>query len=151
MKIIEGGIELIDYIKETWELLNEHHTNKSIFFKERFKTYNFQTRKNDLIEKSKNNPLYIILAYKNDILIGHCVSSIIEHSGEIETIFVKIPYRNSGLGRMFIEKSIEWFDNNNIYNIDLTIAHGNEEVINFYLKFGFVPSGLKLKYKKLNK
>ncbi len=148
MEILEGGVELLSKIKETWELLNEHHTEKSIFFKDRFRSFTFEKRKLALIERTKKGILYVLIAKKDNEIIGHCVSSILADQGEIETVFVKPEYRKTGLGRIFMEKSMNWFELNNISNINLMIAHGNEEVVPFYKKFGFLDAGIKLKYNK---
>lgn len=146
MQIIKGGAELIPEIKETWELLNEHHIEKSIFFKDRFRTFTFEKRSVELIKKANKGKTLVLLAKNNGVLYGHCVSTIIEEQGEIETIFIKKDLRKTGLGNSFMLKTMKWFEENNINNINLMIANGNEEVIDFYSKYGFTSAGLKLKY-----
>ncbi len=146
----EGGIELIDEIKETWEGLNFHHAERSIYFKERFKQFTFLERREMLISKAENGEIYVIVAFHEEERIGHCVASIDnKNNGEIDTIFLKKGFRKSGLGKMFMKKALCWFCTRQVKDINIMVASGNEEVLDFYKKFGFEIAGIKLK--KMNK
>ncbi|MDK2950824.1 MAG: hypothetical protein PWQ77_489 [Kosmotogales bacterium] len=142
----EGGIELIDEIQETWEALNLHHQEKSVYFKERFKKFTFFERRELLTSKAKNGEIFVIIAFSNDERVGHCVSSIDnKRDGEIETLFIKKKFRKTGLGKILMEKSLSWFSSKQIENINIMVASGNEEVLTFYKKYGFEIAGIKLK------
>jgi ribosomal protein S18 acetylase RimI-like enzyme len=142
----EGGVELLSEIQETWELLNKHHEEKSVDFKERFASFKFDRRKIDLIKKTKNGEIFVLIAYVGKEKAGHCVSSHDKNDkGEIETLFVKKNFRKYGLGKIMMEKSLEWLQKNDVNNIDIMVAAGNEEALPFYEKYGFKTAGIKVK------
>ena len=132
----------IDVIKPLWEALNKHHERQSIHFKKRFQQFSFETRKGALLSKEK---LYILTAKDKGKLIGYCISSKTGQEGEIESLFVDPVYRKSGIGRQFIKDSIKWLENQNLDEIILKVAAGNEQAVDFYRTFGFEISTLKLK------
>lgn len=146
INIKQGGVELLNEIQETWELLNKHHEEKSINFKERFANFKFDRRKSDLIKKSEKGEILVNVVYVGNKKAGHCVTSHDkEGKGEVETLFVKEEFRKYGLGKLLIEKAIEWLKNNKVNNVDIMIAAGNEEALPFYEKFGFKMAGIKVK------
>lgn len=146
ISIKEGGVELLKEIQETWEMLNEHHEEKSINFKERFAKFTFNEREEDLIKKSEKGDILVLVAYVGNEKAGHCVSTHDKNgNGVIETLYIKASFRKYGLGKLMMEKSLKWLKNNHVNNIDILIAAGNEEVLPFYERFGFKNSGIKVK------
>ena len=140
-------IKEIDIIKPLWEELNSMHKGKSIHFSDDFANFSFEKRKQTLIQKDK---LLILICKKkdNNQIIGYCISSITNNiEGEIDSIYIKPLYRKQHLGSILIKKSMEWFAKEDISNIEILVAHGNEEVLPFYEKFGFYPRTYKLKQK----
>src|SRR6056297_377292 len=113
----------IDVIKPLWEALNKHHERKSIHFKKRFQQFTFETRKTVLLNKEK---LFLLTAKNYEKLIGYCISSKTVKEGEIESLFVEPQYRKTGIGKQFIRKSINWLENENVEEIVLKVAAGNE-------------------------
>lgn len=134
--------EQIDTIKPLWEALNKHHEAQSVHFKQRFQHFSFETRKGALLSKEK---LYILTAKDKGKLIGYCIAGKTDHEGEIESLYVESDYRKSGIGKQFIRDSIKWLENQNVDEIILKVAAGNEQVVDFYRTFGFEISTLKLK------
>jgi len=134
--------EQIDAIKPLWEALNKHHERQSVHFKKRFQKFSFETRKAALLSKGK---IYILTAREKEKLIGYCISCKTHQEGEIESLYVDPDYRKTGIGRQFIRDSIKWLENQNVDEIILKVAAGNEQVVDFYRNFGFEISTLKLK------
>jgi len=134
--------EQIDAIKPLWESLNKHHENRSIHFKKRFQQFSFETRKTAFLNKEE---IYILIAKDKEKLIGYCISGKTHQQGEIESLFVESTYRNVGIGKQFIRDAIKWLENQNVDEIILKVAAGNEQVVDFYRNFGFEISTLKLK------
>jgi len=67
------------------------------------------------------------------------VSSIIDETGEIDSVFIKPEYRKKGVGNMLMEASLNWIKTNNVKLIRVAVSVGNEEVFGFYAKYGFKP------------
>lgn len=134
--------EQIDTIKPLWEALNKHHESQSVHFKQRFQQFSFETRKGALLSKEK---FYILTARDKGKLIGYCISSKTDKEGEVESLYVEPNYRKSGIGKQFIRDSIKWLEHQNVDEIILKVAAGNEQVVDFYRTFGFEISTLKLK------
>lgn len=142
IKFRELSFSEIDIIKPLWEKLNEHHIQCSEF-RENFKQFTFAARKKRL----KDKQLKVLVAYHDKLLIGYCISSIIEYEteGEIESIFIENEFRNQGIGREFMERSVNWFKEKGIGDIKIQVAAGNEDALDFYNKFGFKTCTYKLR------
>ncbi|MGM0641261.1 MAG: GNAT family N-acetyltransferase [Thermotogota bacterium] len=146
ISIKEGGIELLSEIQETWEMLNKHHQEKSINFKERFANFKFNEREKELIKKTEEGEILVLVSYVGNKKAGHCVSTHNKNGkGIIETLYIKNSFRKYGLGKLMMEKSLNWLKNNQVNNIDILVAAGNEEVLPFYERFGFKNAGIKVK------
>jgi ribosomal protein S18 acetylase RimI-like enzyme len=150
IEYIQGGIELIDEIGILWEKLNIHHLNKSVDFKERYKNFTFDKRKEGMLKKAINAQFHIILVKDDDSgrTIGYCVSSIEENkTGEIESLYVESDYREYGIGKALMERTLQWLCENNASPVRIGVAGGNEDVFSFYKKFGFYPKMTMLEQK----
>lgn len=134
-----GDIGLLDDIKELWEALNQVHLEKSLNFKQYYRAFTFQARKNSLMANTENKELFIVIAYHKDVKIGYCVSSIADNIGEIDSIYVKPDYQNKHIGNILLETSFNWIKSNNPQKISVKVSVGNEEVFGFYSKYGFKP------------
>ncbi|MBN1798545.1 MAG: GNAT family N-acetyltransferase [Spirochaetales bacterium] len=147
IEIIEIDVKDLHLVKPLWEELNSMHMKKSIYFSNDFNNFSFEQRKQKLINKSK---LLILVCKKkdNNEIVGYCISSINDSEGEVDSIFIKSSFRKNHLGSELMNKTMEWFDHENVGNIEILVAHGNEEVLPFYEKFGFFPRACKLKRRK---
>ena len=142
VEYINGGLELIDEIKPLWEKLNIHHLDKSIDFKEKYKRFTFEKRKEGIIEKSKTAEFHIELAQdmQRGICIGYCLCSVQDNgTGEVESLFLDSDYRGQDIGQSLMEKTLDWLHHNNAKPIIIGVASGNENAFGFYSKFGFYP------------
>ncbi|MCG0275390.1 MAG: GNAT family N-acetyltransferase [Thermosediminibacteraceae bacterium] len=57
--------------------------------------------------------------------------------GEIDSIFVEEKYRNYGLGDRLMKRALEWLNSNHVKTKIIMVAEGNENVLEFYKKYGF--------------
>jgi diamine N-acetyltransferase len=143
IQYIEISPTEIDVIKPLWEGLRDLQSLKSIDFADELRTNTWEKRKMALINSNKS--LKILLA-KDLEYIGYCISSITnETKGEIDSIYIENSYRESGIGSEFMKSSLRWFEDQGITDINISVAVGNEEVLDFYKKFGFKPRTLNLK------
>jgi diamine N-acetyltransferase len=135
-------------VEPLWRELNTLHKNKSVHFRDDFRGFRFEKRTQKLLKMAR---LLILLCRDNETKrdIGYCIASINENmEGEIDSIYIKPAFRKEHLGAALMEKSLEWFAAENIQNIEILVAYGNEEVLPFYRKFGFYPRTYKLKKRK---
>jgi diamine N-acetyltransferase len=138
-EFINGGRELLDLVQPLWEKLNKHHEINSNYFSDRFKNLKFEVRKNKFI---KDNNLVVKIDLINDVekglYIGYCISTINkELIGEIDSLFVEKDYRKYGLGDKLMNRAIEWLNSNQVKTKIIGVAEGNENVLEFYKKYGF--------------
>ena len=69
--------------------------------------------------------------------IGYCIASVAGPAGEIDSLFVKAEHRGKGLGKKMMNLALKWLDEQNCESIKVSIAEGNESVVDFYRRFGF--------------
>lgn len=69
---------------------------------------------------------------------GISVSSVsAEHTGEVESLFVKIAYRSHGVGTTLVSRALAWMDSLGTVRNRVSVGAGNEAAWAFYQKFGF--------------
>ena len=135
-RYLNGGQELLDSVEPLWKLLNEYHKMKSIDFKNLYENFTYDERKNKLLTSKVINIDIAIDCFEN--YIGYCISTISQDLiGEVDSLFVKEEARKYGIGDELIRRALEWLESNNVKKKIITVASGNENVINFYNKYGF--------------
>ena len=141
------SINDINLIKPLWEKLNHLHKQKSKYFSKYYSQFSFQERKEKLI-KSSDTQFFIQIAKDKNKLIGYCISTVYNKEiGEIDSIYIEKNHRNKKIGDKFIKSSLEWFDLQEIRFKKIIVAYGNESVLPFYEKYGFLPKHLILEQK----
>jgi len=160
LRFIEGGAELLDTVRSLWEKLNALHAEKSPHFAEAFAKTSFLERKADLENKAIKGALLVILAVtKADEYIAYSVCSVDKESrdsgtgkvGEIDSMFVSLPYRRQGIGQKLVKRCMEWFEKNEAEKVIVFVGVGNEEVLEFYKIFGLLPFAIRLEQKRSSK
>ncbi|WBW94856.1 GNAT family N-acetyltransferase [Oceanirhabdus sp. W0125-5] len=147
IKYNQGDKDLLNQIKPLWEKLNEHHIEKSEHFKERFRSFTFDSRICKLVEND-NRKINIIIASDGDQNIGYCLASVLEPYGEIESLYINPMYRGLNIGEKLMNDSLQWINSHEVDDIMIGVAGGNEEAFGFYEKFGFYQRVTKLGLKK---
>ncbi len=142
-----GDIGIIDDVRELWGELNLVHIEKSLHFEEHYKSLSFQDRKHLLLKRAREGEVFVIIACDGEEKIGHCVASVDEDLGVIESLFVRKEYRKENIGGALIEQALAWLKSKNPRFINLRVAIGNEEVFSFYSKYGFMPRATELQIK----
>ena len=157
IELVEGGAELLDRIEPLWNKLNDLHAERSTYFRETYSNTSFSQRKQALELKSVAGKLLVILAkIQGQEAVGYCVCSLNDpHSvmrpgkaGEIDSMFVLAAHRRRGLGRMFLKRAMDWFDENGADDVIAFVGVGNEEVLDFYKSFGLLPLAIRLERKR---
>ena len=122
-------------------------------FVEWFEQYTFGKRRESILEKARDSNILVDLAkFDNDETVGYCLSTIVEKPtgsiGEIDSIYVEEKFRNRKIGRELMKRALAWFDERKVKYRRLIIAAGNEEVLDFYMQFDFLPRALVLEQKR---
>jgi ribosomal protein S18 acetylase RimI-like enzyme len=138
-EFVTGNRELLNFVQPLWEKLNKHHEDNSNYFPDKFINLKFEVRKNKFL--SDNNSEVKVDLIKNiekDLYIGYCISTVNkELMGEIESLFVEEEYRKYGLGGKFMNGALEWLDSKRVKMKIIGVAEGNENVLEFYKRYGF--------------
>ncbi len=143
---IAGNEELLNRIKPLWEGLNAIHQAKSVHFKAHYAGFTFEARQNALLKTASEGRLRVILAYDGERLIGYCVASVADETGEIDSIFVSEAFRGKGIASRLMERALDWLKAKGAAKIALKVSVGNEDVLGFYAKHGFYPRLLELQH-----
>ena len=152
-EFIEGNEELLDSIAPLWDKLNSHHVSVSPYFSEQFATFSFQKRRKGIIPGKDGKLIKVDLAraIAENKIAGYCFSSIVNSQygriGEIESLYIEPEYRGLGIGERFMRSAINWMDSEGVDRKMVVVAVGNEEVYEFYRRFGFYPKSTRLEYK----
>ncbi len=142
----------IDLIRELWTELNAHHRDKAGVFREYYDRTTFDDRKEYFLKRAATGLVRLVLASDRETgrVIGYIVTSLsLEHTGEIESVFVTEKYRNLGIGSNLLTQALAWLDGAGSVRNRVAVADGNEESLMFYQKFNFYPRMTVLEQKKL--
>lgn len=135
------GFEQIDQIREIWEKNRALHERKSVHFKNFFREMTFEKRKKTLL-KDEQTCFRIVLAVDRESGrdIGFCVSTITgEKVGEVDSIYVDDGYRGRKIGKWMISDALTWFKDGGARQVWVSVIHGNEDALGFYMSFGLFP------------
>ena len=95
---------------------------------------------------SSRNALVLVAKDKNG-LVGYLLAKIenrppvfkLRRIGVIYDLAVTEHKRNTGVGTLLYQRSLEWFKKRNITRVELTVATTNPVSTRFWEKQGFVP------------
>ena len=138
-EFINGSRELIDLVQPLWEKLIKHHEINSNYFSDKFRNFKFEVRKNKFIKDSNLEvKIDLIKDTEKGLYIGYCISTINKDLiGEIDSLFVEKEYRKYGLGDKLMDRALEWLNSNQVKTKIIGVAEGNENVLEFYKRYGF--------------
>lgn len=138
-EFLTGSIELLDFVQPLWEKLNEYHEANSSYFSSRFINLKFDVRKNKFINNSNLEvKVDLVKDIGKDLHIGYCISTVNkELIGEIDSLFVEKEYRKYGLGDRLMNRALDWLNSNQVKTKIIGVAEGNENVLDFYKRYGF--------------
>ncbi|KMN45441.1 GNAT family N-acetyltransferase [Bacillus sp. LK2] len=136
-------LDEIEIIRDSLDKLHEYHNSKSKYFSGDYPRITFEER----IEEYKRNSKYgeyrieLLIDSETDNILGFCIAYSKKISGKIEVLFVDEKYRRNGFGLKLMNSAVEWFKEQQIDDIELTVVYGNEAV-SFYQKLGFYPRSI---------
>lgn len=113
-------------------------------YKDRFSEQAIEKRKKDILNISKNE--LFLVAKDKEVVIGACKLKKEDEYNELGAIYVLPDYQRNGIGKMFWDRAMEFFDDKK--DIIVHVATYNEKAINFYKKMGFVDTGKRFAEEK---
>lgn len=148
-------------IKDLCNELMAFQKSKAHIHPEWFDNMSFETRVIPSLKGAKAN--YIIIARDAENIVGYAYSNISAkktYSGGFATLepvdffdfnsvegddvgclsqfYIKEAYRNTGIGSILFEKSMEWLNSyNEIDDIFIFVSNGNDNALKFYEDKGF--------------
>jgi diamine N-acetyltransferase len=72
-------------------------------------------------------------------IAGFCLAKKEGTQNRIQAIYVLPEYQGTGIGKRLLQTALDWLGSQQ--EVVLTVASYNQQAINFYSRFGFVPSG----------
>lgn len=153
-EVISG--DNIQCIKDLCNELMAYQKAKAHIHPELFDGMCFETRLIPSVEKAKDN--YIVIAKDDAEIIGYVYSNVSPkeaYSNEFATFFdldsvktadvgclsqffIKENYRNTGVGTVLFQKSMEWLSSfPSIKDLFIFVSNGNDSALKFYLGKGF--------------
>jgi GNAT superfamily N-acetyltransferase len=151
----------INCIKDLCNDLMAYQKSKAYIYPEFFDVMCFETRMVPSFKSARVN--FLIVAKDDDEIIGYAYSNISPketYSGNFATLkcdsffdfdsvktddvgclsqfFIKDNYRNSGIGSVLFEESINWLNSfKSIRDVFIFVSNGNDNALKFYLGKGF--------------
>lgn len=148
---LEGGPGLLPSIHELWEAQRDYQAGRSIHHRRLLASTTFEARTKSLLRKSGNGKrLRVILAQPagSDTPVGYCIATVNpDREGEIDSLYLKPDYRSHRIGEKLLKRGLAWLSKNKARNIVIEVAVGNERVLGFYRKAGFLPFTILLRTK----
>lgn len=153
--------ESIILIKDLCNELMSYQKSKAYIHPEWFDNMSFETRVIPSVKGAKAN--FIIVAKDDNEIVGYAYSNICPkntYSGGFATLepvdffdfdsvkgedvgcfsqfCIKEGYRNTGIGTVLFEKSMDWLNTfKSINDIFIFVSNGNDSALNFYQRKGF--------------
>jgi ribosomal protein S18 acetylase RimI-like enzyme len=139
IEYIHGEKDLLYLVQPLWEKLNKHHETNSIYFTNRFRTFTFEARKSKFVnDKDLKIKIDLVKDKNKNSYIAYCISTVNkELTGEIDSLYVDEEYRKLGIGDKLMVRAISWLNDNKVKVKIIGVAAGNENVLEFYKKYGF--------------
>lgn len=148
-------------IKSLCNDLMDYQKSKAYIHPDFFDNMCFETRMLPAIKSASAN--YILVAKDNNEIVGYAYSNIAPKTiytnsfatlecdaffdfnsvngdsiGCLSQFYIKAGYRNTGIGSVLFERSMEWIKSfDEIQDIFIFVSNGNDNALKFYLGKGF--------------
>lgn len=128
----------IGLIQPLWEKLRIIHHHDSVYFREFYERFTFETRTGKFAGLGDDR-LRVEIVKSGGIIIGYCVATVEGVAGEIDSIYIEESHRGAGIGEKLVNNALDWFRERSVSRITAAVANGHESVFPFYRKFNFYP------------
>ena len=141
------GADGLEAMLPLWRKLRAYHSPLLSRFSGDMPPYDFEARKQELLGKAAAGKIHVELvsipARASDI--AYCVSTVTaDGRGEVDSMFVEELFRGRGIGSELMRHALAWLESTGASTKVVTVAHGNEDALAFYQRFGFHPRAVLL-------
>ncbi len=134
-----------DRLAELWLALLEHHAAAGPRFEP---GRDAVLRVREDLEVWDRDPHTRIAVADAEQLMGFCIARILRRSelfretsrGEIDSIFVQVPYRGRGIAKKLVEDAFAWLRATGVQRVSLTVDRTNPGARAFWERCGFEPA-----------
>lgn len=138
----------IDMMQSLWEKSHEHHTMKSRYFKEYYKSYTFETFKKNLMNRFDSIAFLLVFGAGEDVTPGPIACCFLgykvnDSNVSLGNFVVSEAYRKKKVGtRLFneVEKIVHQLEK----ILFIETSYGNDTAIEFYKSLGYYPKNVAL-------
>lgn len=104
----------------------------------------------------KNNNNYLAIAQYDNKIIGYLSGSLYNkeeaswkqgNGAELDNMFVEEKFRNNGIGKLLVEKFVDWCKKRQVDYVDVRASVQNDGGIQFYKQIGFKDYDIVLEMK----
>lgn len=145
--IREAGRRHVDAIVNLWNELMEIHRNLDVdfFYATGYTDQNYKHIISETI-RNKSDDKKIIIALHKEAVVGYVAIEVVRFSMlmynfeafcVIRDIIIAAPYRNKGLGKVFIEKAKEIAQEQNVKKLKLSVFAKNKTSYEYFKYLGF--------------
>ena len=135
----------IDRFAHLWCKLNAFHQELDELFGRPNHCSIWEERRTQLQEKAQGENLIQIVRIGKET-VGYCFTYTDEKNrGEIESLYVLPEYRGEGYGKKLVKNALNWLDDVNCKDIEISVHPGNTNAISFYWSFGFATGHIMKK------
>lgn len=147
VRFISGGTELLDQVEVMWRKLTLDASTHSEHFHGYFANKPWEERKAELAAKAAKGSVVVDIAAVGDRRVGYCISSVsAEGIGELDSLFVDEDCRGQKVGERLAQRSVEWMRRRGARTMLVLTVYGNEDVLPFYARQGFLPMMVLLQH-----
>lgn len=104
-----------------------------------------------LLKRIRGRKGICLLAEQDNEIVGYLTGAISSvqtfrpyKRAEIDNLYIKEPYRGTGIGTMLINAFAKWSNEKEVERIFLHVKAHNMEAIEFYKKYGLVERSLEM-------
>jgi diamine N-acetyltransferase len=136
------GEDGFDAVRPLWEKLKAYHSPLFTHFAAEHHRHTFEPRKQAILAKAAAGKLRIELVRTalDAADVAYCISTVAaDGRGEVDSMFVEESLRGCGIGSELLRRALAWLESTGASSKVVTVAHGNEEALAFYQRFGFHP------------
>lgn len=123
-------------LEECLKALAEHHNEVSTYFRGLYPKKPFAETLASFEKAVESGKSRIAVVENNEKILGFCKIDIEKPTGKIDYLIVLREARGKGFGDDLMEWAMDNFKNNEITNIEVKVAEGNN-ALSFYEKYGF--------------
>ena len=141
------GEDSFEAVRPLWEKFRAHHSFLLSRFSGEAPPFVFGPRKQEILAKVAAGKIrFELVSIAPDAAnIAYCVSTVSAGGlGEVDSMFVEERFRGRGIGSQLVRHALAWLDSMGASPKVVTVAHGNDEALAFYKRFGFYPRAILL-------